>query len=841
MSLKKKISFKKTSLFFWLIIIAGIGTFSYRSLYNPSTPSKKSKENKKIAIEQYADKAENVGETKKPKKSKENKKIAIEQYADKAENAGETKKPKKHKVIKKRRIAPKQYIENAVQTHIDTFSDIEKKIKLGLIHKIFFDSYAPPLVNSLNRNAPLLDPESYSAMHVFAGTQANKKHSLCYNFASNMGMIAFFDYYLNLLNFATVNGDKKMILHRRALIKTLQENPKINNRIRDIYKEANSLVLSWIDILIEDKDMKKILGRTEKEAIEATISLPVIFLDKINIYLGRDSFIENMIDTNLGTYTGKILLLFLPALTLLASTDESINRLKRSYNSLVNRNKQDFDTKKYGIGQVIDMNTQELHRRISSLTTRIRAIFTLDLGRFFWGDNYGEVVEPTDIEKYIYKILGVLGTHWYLFHPFQTTHFLFTFFSAQRTQWENRVTIAYNRLQHFYKINRLMAELNELITNSKNIKLREIKIYGGHLKRIQKFLQDEKFREIMKKINEIEKTPTTISLFRTTLNPFSTKDTNIITAYNKLSSVIEKRRGLFVNAIASFHYLSPYASIAHTTYLSSKGLAKNKCALAEILPDIKKDGTPQKPVLILDNAYTPMLKASNLTLNSIAMGAVSSNVNRDSLVITGMNGTGKTGYLLTIGGNLYISHAYGGLVLATSGKHTITDKMIFCANVTDDVSKEQSLLMAEADVLNRMVTNTTGEEKVVILIDELLKGTPQQEGHALLMASLMHLGETPNTMICTSTHLTGIPRLAKKMKYNGFTYYTTEYTKDKGLTFNIIPGQIDGPAHIHILEKMNFNREVLNESIGILKKDPNYQFKDYLPEYQEKETLKEAS
>ncbi len=873
MSFKSFYSFKKTSLFFGLVIIAGISTFLYRS--HPSFFSLKQgieqhtdkaevpkqsieqhtdgAEVPKQSIEQHTDKAEvpkqsieqHTDKAEVPKQSIEQHtdkaevpKQSIEQHTDKAEvpkqsieqHTDKAKRPKQNKVIKKRKITS-EYIDNIVQTHINTLSD-QNKNNINTIHGLFFNSYAPPLVSSLNRSPPLLEPESYHAMHVFAGDRDNRSDNLCFCFASNMGITDLFGYYLNLLNFAAANGDKKTILHRRILIKTLQEDPKINNSIRDIYKKATNLILPVLNIL-EDVILEEPFAL---KRLEESLPALVLFGKRLYQFLypldKTPSLINYLRNHYFGLHIIKFISMYLPLGILSIYIDESINVVIRIYKSLVGANwvkfkNGSFNTKEDSIGIIIELASNRWYRIFSSLIIRIKSIFKINLRGVILGINYDKINNNT--LKTFCNVLAIVSPLNYLgeLYAFISHEFFNWFYSCQN--WKSTSLEAYCFLQSIYNINRLMAELSELIIKSKNTKLKERGIYGFHLGIIQKFLQDKEYRKIMEKINKIEKTPITIF---TTLNPFETRTTKIINLYDELYFLIKERKRIFTDALASFYYLSPYTSIVQATRLSNKGLTKNKCALAEILPAVREDGKPQNPMLILNNAYTPMLKTSTPTLNNIAMGDVGGN----NQLITSINGSGKTTYLNTIGNNLYTSHVYGGVVFADSGKLTIADKMIFCANVIDNVSKKQSLMMVEANTLNRIITNTTSKEKVVILIDELLKGTPKEEGSALLTASLMHLGKIPNTMICTSTHLTNIPILAKKMKYNGFTYYTIEHTKDKRFTFKVIPGEIDAPAHIYILEKMKFNKEVLNKSIEILRKDLNYRFKDRLPESQEKET-----
>lgn len=816
MSFKTLLKFKKTILFFGVVMITGVGIFLY-------------------------------------------------QYNNFSNVSDQGNKTKTHKVTKNKpkRIAPERYMDEAVATHISALQSDNENILYRVIHKVFYDSCMPPLVESLSKHPPLLDREAYRSMYVFAGTEANRTHNLCGNFASSMGIKSYFGCYLNMLNFAAVNGDKARIAHRQALIKALEKNPKINYGIRDVYQQANNSSLNVILFLA--RNIYPFPATQASKILYPEKIIPALYLEFEKIMCGFSPTKEKLKKKSFSVRLMRHIMLEFGILQMLLSIEDNTTRLTGNLALYWNLIKSFFPStmlpgslalywgliKNFFSSTTDDNNSTHdnnsnaplwdyhIYKVVNFFWARVVALLKKDP----WGVIVGRAKYTS--EKKDFKcnlpIFGTLSVHNNIIMPLNNVVGCFFFIPLEVIKNTNNIFYLINQMYYsyiawmratnilhpilldIYEVTKLMKKLNKLVANSKDAELK--KVCKPHLARMQKFLCNRKFRKIIKKIRKLPTKPVT---FWNILNPYNTRATDMLVTYKQLEGISKESEQLLRDAVASFYFLDPYASIAYTTYLSSKGLAKRKCTLAEVQADTREDGYPNKPIIMLDKAYTPMVKARNPTFNNVAMGTIEGGINENNLLMTGINGSGKSIFMRTIADNQYIFQNYG-IVLANSGKATVLDKMVFCANVIDDASKGQSLMMAEADLLNRVVTHTSGKEKVLILIDELLKGTPQKEGQALLMGALMHLGKLPNTMVFTSTHLTGIPSLAKNMKYNGFTYYTTEYIADKGFTFKTIRGQIDKPAYIYILKKMNFNEEVFSKAIDILKKDPTYPFRDQLP------------
>jgi DNA mismatch repair ATPase MutS len=112
---------------------------------------------------------------------------------------------------------------------------------------------------------------------------------------------------------------------------------------------------------------------------------------------------------------------------------------------------------------------------------------------------------------------------------------------------------------------------------------------------------------------------------------------------------------------------------------------------------------------------------------------------RHFTIITGANMAGKSTYLRTVGVNL---------VLAMAGSAVIAVEMTFCPaqlitsiRTRDSLQKNESYFYAELKRLKQIIDRLSQGQKLIILLDEILKGTnsrDKQSGSRALLEKLLH-------------------------------------------------------------------------------------------------------
>ena len=97
------------------------------------------------------------------------------------------------------------------------------------------------------------------------------------------------------------------------------------------------------------------------------------------------------------------------------------------------------------------------------------------------------------------------------------------------------------------------------------------------------------------------------------------------------------------------------------------------------------------------------------------------NLNNKGVILTGSNMSGKTTFLRTIGVNVVL--AYAGAPVCAKSMRLSCMKLFTSMRVQDDVSKGISSFYAEVLRIREMVEYSKRQKPMLVLIDEIFKGT----------------------------------------------------------------------------------------------------------------------
>jgi DNA mismatch repair ATPase MutS len=147
------------------------------------------------------------------------------------------------------------------------------------------------------------------------------------------------------------------------------------------------------------------------------------------------------------------------------------------------------------------------------------------------------------------------------------------------------------------------------------------------------------------------------------------------------------------------------------------------------------------PQLSDDNTYKmnqirhPLMKTETCVPNDFEVNKVPA-----LQVITGANMAGKSTYLRTIGSNMIL--AMVGAPVHASAMIFTPIKLISSLRTTDSLAKSESYFYAEIKRLQMIVNRLKRGEKMLILLDEILKGTnskDKEQGSRQLLLQLLKL------------------------------------------------------------------------------------------------------
>jgi hypothetical protein len=175
----------------------------------------------------------------------------------------------------------------------------------------------------------------------------------------------------------------------------------------------------------------------------------------------------------------------------------------------------------------------------------------------------------------------------------------------------------------------------------------------------------------------------------------------------------------WVEAVASFEALASLAAYAY-----------------ENPADPFADLAPTGPRFEADGLGHPLLPPAQCVTNDLCLGA-----DRQALLVTGSNMSGKSTLLRTVGVNIVLALA-GAPVRARRLRLSVL-ALAASLRVQDSLAAGESRFLAEIRRLRQMVDIAQGPRTLLFLIDEILQGTnpaDRRQGAAAVILGLLRLG-----------------------------------------------------------------------------------------------------
>ncbi|MEI6264682.1 MAG: DNA mismatch repair protein MutS [Sphingobacteriia bacterium] len=148
------------------------------------------------------------------------------------------------------------------------------------------------------------------------------------------------------------------------------------------------------------------------------------------------------------------------------------------------------------------------------------------------------------------------------------------------------------------------------------------------------------------------------------------------------------------------------------------------------------------------------------------------------LFLTGANMAGKSTFIKAVGIAIYLAHLGMG-VPASSMQLSFFDGIISNIQVTDNIAKGESFFFNEVQRIKNTIERINDGKKWLILIDELFKGTNQQDAVKCSTTVIEGLRKMQNGLFILSTHLYEIGAPLQQYSNIQFRYFETAVQDDQ--------------------------------------------------------------
>lgn len=200
---------------------------------------------------------------------------------------------------------------------------------------------------------------------------------------------------------------------------------------------------------------------------------------------------------------------------------------------------------------------------------------------------------------------------------------------------------------------------------------------------------------------------------------------------------------------------------------------------------------PGDPLLEMDDGKHPLLDPRTVVGNDYTQSG-------DTVIITGSNMSGKSTFMRTLALNAVLAYA-GGTVMAK--RFRISPMHIFTSmRVSDDVSEGISSFYGEILRIKQMVTWSEQKKPMLVLVDEIFKGTNSADRIIGAQAAIRKLSH-PWMMTLVTTHDFELCALADSPEVQGKNYHFEEHYEGDAIAFDykIRPGRCKTTNAQHLM------------------------------------------
>jgi len=183
----------------------------------------------------------------------------------------------------------------------------------------------------------------------------------------------------------------------------------------------------------------------------------------------------------------------------------------------------------------------------------------------------------------------------------------------------------------------------------------------------------------------------------------------------------------------------------------------------------------------IEESGQPYVKASGLYHLQLKMPVsynVELSVSRNFIFLTGANMAGKSTFIKAVGISVYLAHLGMG-VPARTMEMSYLDGLLSNIQVVDNILKGESFFFNEVQRIKSTIEKISDGKNWLILIDELFKGTNQQDAVKCSVTVIEGLRKMKSALFILSTHLYEIGDDLKKYQNIRFHYFETSVEDDQ--------------------------------------------------------------
>jgi DNA mismatch repair protein MutS len=185
------------------------------------------------------------------------------------------------------------------------------------------------------------------------------------------------------------------------------------------------------------------------------------------------------------------------------------------------------------------------------------------------------------------------------------------------------------------------------------------------------------------------------------------------------------------------------------------------------------------------------------------------------LVLTGPNMSGKSTYMRAVGLLVVLAQA-GAYVPARFARVGVVDRLFTRMGFTDEIGRGKSSFMVEMTEVAEILR--TADERSLVLLDEVGRGTSTFDGLAIAWATLRHLHDATRARCVLATHYHQLTELVEGLPgaRNAHLAVTEGPT---GIVFlhRVVPGSTDRSYGIHVARLAGLPPGVLKEAERLLR------------------------
>lgn len=179
---------------------------------------------------------------------------------------------------------------------------------------------------------------------------------------------------------------------------------------------------------------------------------------------------------------------------------------------------------------------------------------------------------------------------------------------------------------------------------------------------------------------------------------------------------------------------------------------------------------------IFTESEVPILEIKNLVHVLVEQHTpydIELNPSHNFLFLTGANMSGKSTLIKSVGVAVFLAHLGMG-VPASHMKLSLFDGLISNINVEDNIAKGESYFFNEVQRIKKTVERINNNQKWLVLIDELFKGTNIEDAMKCSVEVINGLTKISTSQFILSTHLYEIGRDLMHIPNISFKYFDTQ-------------------------------------------------------------------